>query len=35
MVTALALYEGPHTWCVLISQSEQVYLLPIAVSVME
>jgi len=35
MTTALALCDGPHSWSVLLPQSKQIYLLPIAVSLSE
>ena len=29
MATALTLCDGPHSWSVLLSQPEQIHLLPI------
>ena len=35
MATALALCDDSHSWSVFLSESEQIYLLPIAVSLTE
>ena len=35
MVTTLILCDGPHSWSVLLSESEQIYLLPFTVSLTE
>ena len=35
MATALALCDGPQSWNVLLSESEQIHLLPITVSLTE
>ena len=35
MATTLTLCDGPHSWSVLLSESKQIYLLPIAVSLTE
>jgi len=35
MAIALALCDGPHSWNVLLSESEQIHLLPITVSLTE
>ena len=35
MATTLTLCDGPYSWSVLLSESKQIYLLPIAVSLTE
>ena len=35
MATTLTLCDGPHSWNVLLFESEQIYLLPIIVSLTE
>ena len=35
MVTTFILCYGPHSWSVLLSESEQIYLLPFTVSLTE